>query len=227
MPIFKMTKFVKCEWKTKMLFLHSKIHVRTSKIKKILTPMWDEDTPSCTLPQHGLWACMGRCATDRPCTTLSPYVPKRITSQRGSAWHCYIGHMLSIGKMRFSISRPGKTNEYFVTKLGRRDYVGEIYKLTKFDAYRLRNGASTCWWNITVLGLSSPTFFSVSLASPHVAILVRIARLMAQKSCSDWYTCLLEVWCLQIYYEGVHGPKNRQILTRKSVSLPISCKKSL
>jgi len=51
-----------------------------------------------------------------------------ITSQRGSAWHCYEGHLLSIGKMRFSTSRPGKTNEYFVTKRGRRDNVGKIYK---------------------------------------------------------------------------------------------------
>jgi len=41
--------------------------------------------------------------------------------------------------------RPGKTNEYFGTKLGRRDYVGKIYKLAKFGADRLRNGAST-WW---------------------------------------------------------------------------------
>jgi len=39
--------------------------------------------------------------------------------------------------MRFSTSRPGKTNEYFVTKLGRRDYVGKIYKLTKFGEDRL------------------------------------------------------------------------------------------
>jgi len=29
--------------------------------------------------------------------------------------------------MRFSTSRPGKTNEYFGTKLGRRDDVGKIY----------------------------------------------------------------------------------------------------
>jgi len=45
-----------------------------------------------------------------------------ITSQRGSAWHCYIGPLLSIGKKQFSTSQSGKTNEYFVIKLGRRDY---------------------------------------------------------------------------------------------------------
>jgi len=46
--------------------------------------------------------------------------------------------------MRFSTSLPGKTNEYFVTKFGRRDYVGKIYKLTKFGEDRLQNGASMC-----------------------------------------------------------------------------------
>jgi len=84
---------------------------------------------------------------------------RNITSQRGSAWHCYIGRLISKGKMRFSTSRPGKTNEYFGTKLFRRDDVGKIYKLTKFGADRLPNGASTWWWNITVLRLSSPGFF--------------------------------------------------------------------
>jgi len=44
-----------------------------------------------------------------------------ITSQLGSAWHCYIGRLLSKGKMHFTTSRPGKTNEYFGTKLGRRN----------------------------------------------------------------------------------------------------------
>jgi len=62
---------------------------------------------------------------------------RNTTSQRGSAWHCYIGPLLSIGKMRFSTFRPGKTNKYFVTKLGKRDYVGKIYKLTKFGKDRL------------------------------------------------------------------------------------------
>jgi len=50
-----------------------------------------------------------------------------ITSQRGSAWHCYIGCLLFKGKMLFSTSRPGKINEYFGTKLARRDIVGKIY----------------------------------------------------------------------------------------------------
>jgi len=65
---------------------------------------------------------------------------EQITSQRGSAWHCYIGRLLSIGKMQFSTSWSGNTNEYFVTKLGRRNYVGKIYKLTKFGKDWLRNG---------------------------------------------------------------------------------------
>jgi len=82
------------------------------------------------------------------------------------------------------------------------DYICQIYKLTKFGADRLRNGDSTWLWNIMVLWLSSPAFFSVSSANPLVAILVRIARLLAQTSCSHWYTCLLWVWCLQIHYEG-------------------------
>jgi len=33
--------------------------------------------------------------------------------------------------------RPEKTNEYFVTKLGRRDNVGKIYKITKFGEDQL------------------------------------------------------------------------------------------
>jgi len=40
-----------------------------------------------------------------------------ITRQRGCAWHCYIGRLLSKGKMCFSTSRPRNTNEYFGTKL--------------------------------------------------------------------------------------------------------------
>jgi len=42
-----------------------------------------------------------------------------ITSQRGSTWHCYIGRWLSRGKILLSTSRPGKTHEYFKTKLER------------------------------------------------------------------------------------------------------------
>jgi len=58
----------------------------------------------------------------------------------------------------FSTSGPGKTNEYLGSKLGRRDNVGTIYKVTKFGADQLRNGASTWCWNITVWWLYSPTF---------------------------------------------------------------------
>jgi len=64
-----------------------------------------------------------------------------VTCQRGIAWHCYIGRWFSKGKMLFSPLGPEKTNEYFGTKLGRRDHVGKIYKLTKVGADRLRNGA--------------------------------------------------------------------------------------
>jgi len=48
-----------------------------------------------------------------------------------------VGRLISKGKMRFSTSRPRKTNAYFGTELGRRDDVGEIYKLTKVGADRL------------------------------------------------------------------------------------------
>jgi len=88
--------------------------------------------------------------------------------------------------MRFLTSRPGKTNEYFGTKLGKRDYVGKIYKLTKFGADRL-----VVKWllHMVVKYNGFVTFFSrlfsVSSASLQVAILVLIAHLMAQKSFSD------------------------------------------
>jgi len=55
--------------------------------------------------------------------------------------------------------RPDKTNEYFEIKLGRRDNVGKIYKLTELGSDLLRNSASTWWWNVMVLWLSTPTFF--------------------------------------------------------------------
>jgi len=38
-----------------------------------------------------------------------------------------------------------KTYEYFGTKLVKREYLGKIYKLTKYGAEWLQNGAST-WW---------------------------------------------------------------------------------
>jgi len=45
--------------------------------------------------------------------------------------------------MQFSTCRPRKTNKYFVTKLGRRDYVGKLYTLIKYGEDRLQNVAST------------------------------------------------------------------------------------
>jgi len=66
------------------------------------------------------------------------------------------------------------------------------------------------WWNVMVLWLPSPTLFSVFSASPQVAIVVRFTRLMAQKTCSDWYACLFRVCCRQIHNEGspVQKPPN-------------------
>jgi len=61
-----------------MQSLHSKMHVRTSKIEKLFggntpIPHAEGDIPSPTHPQHGLWPYMGRCATDRPyAKKLSP-----------------------------------------------------------------------------------------------------------------------------------------------------------
>jgi len=40
-----------------------------------------------------------------------------ITSQRGSAWHCYKVRLISKWKMRFWIFRAGKTNEYLEPNL--------------------------------------------------------------------------------------------------------------
>ena len=54
------------------------------------------------------------------------------TSQRGSAWQCYIGRWLSIGKHAFSTCRPGKTNVSFKTIFGTGDNVDETYKHDKF-----------------------------------------------------------------------------------------------
>jgi len=55
------------------------------------------------------------------------------------------------------------------------------------------------------------------------AILVRFSRLMAQK------TCLFRVCCIQIYYEGFSGPKNRQIWSKNRQFWPVQVrtKKSL
>jgi len=40
-----------------------------------------------------------------------------MTVQRGSAWHGYIGRLLFKEQMRFSTSRPGKTNEFLELNL--------------------------------------------------------------------------------------------------------------
>ena len=129
------------------------------------------------------------------------------------AWQCYIGRWLSIGKHAFSTCRPGKTNVSFKTIFNTGDYVDETYKKDKFGWDRFTGGASTQWWNITLLWLFSP-FFSVSSSRLQVAIFNRFARLIAQTTCSVSYTCLLGVWCLKIHFWGVSGPKNTKISTR-------------
>jgi len=113
-----------------------------------------------------------------------------ITSQRGSAWHCYIGHVLSIGKIWFSTSRPGKKHWIFCNQtwqawLRRWDLQTHQIWWRSVTKWRLHvvakyNGFVTFFSRLFF-------FFSVSSASPQVAILIWIARLMAQKSCSNWY----------------------------------------
>jgi len=50
--------------------------------------------------------------------------------------------------------------------------------------------------------------FSISSSSPQVESVVRFAHLMAQKTCSDCYTCFFRVWCLKIHYmRGVRSKK--------------------
>jgi len=68
-----------------------------------------------------------------------------ISSQASAVAHDTVIWAFYKGKMLLFTWRPGNTNEYFGTKLDRRDYVGKINKLTKFSADWLRNGAST-WW---------------------------------------------------------------------------------
>ena len=55
-----------------------------------------------------------------------------ITSQRGSAWQCYIGRWLSKGKPAFFHLSAWKTNGNFKTIFGTGDDVGETYKHAKF-----------------------------------------------------------------------------------------------
>jgi len=66
-----------------------------------------------------------------------------ITSQRHGAWQCHVSFLK--GKC-FSPSRPGKTNKYFGTKLGKRDYLGKIYKLTKSKCGADRIRIMTILW---------------------------------------------------------------------------------
>jgi len=40
-----------------------------------------------------------------------------VTGQGGNAWHCYIGRLISEGKMRFMTSRPGNTNAYLESNI--------------------------------------------------------------------------------------------------------------
>jgi len=124
----------------------------------------------------------------------------------------HIGRLHSKGKCFFHLSAWKSQymfwNQTWQAWLSRQD----IQSLTKFGADRQNSASITWWWNITGLWLSFHTFFifSVSLASPQVAILVRFARLLAQKTYFDWNTCLFGFWTLE-----------------SRALKPISCKKSL
>ena len=80
-----------------------------------------------------------------------------------------------------------------------RNYVGETYKYVNFGWDRFLGGASTQWWNTKVLWLLF-SLFSVSSSRLQIAVLDRFARLITQTTCSVSYTCLFEVWSLQIYF---------------------------
>ena len=82
-----------------------------------------------------------------------------ITSQRGSAWQCYIGHWHSIGKHAFFHLSAWKNQGNFATNFGIRNNVGKTYEHVKFGQDRFTRGASTQWWNITVLWLLFFLFF--------------------------------------------------------------------
>jgi len=91
MPIFKMTKFVKCEWRLKCNLYTPKCTYEHLKLKNFLRgntpdPPCGRGTP---LPQHGLRPCMGRSATDRPYAKLSPHVLKRSDATVRSACETY------------------------------------------------------------------------------------------------------------------------------------------
>jgi len=91
--------------------------------------------------------------------------------------------------MRFSTSRPGKTNAQFGTKLGRRDYVGQFYKLTKFGADRLRNSASTWWWNIKYKTVKLCGRTQSIVVAEYIKVVLDFRR--AQRQC-DWTYFVLE-----------------------------------
>jgi len=125
-------------------------------------------------------------------------------SQRDSAWHYFIGRLLSEGKMLFSTSRPEKpiiilepnlsSEITSVRSTNSQNLVQIICEMAPSRGGEI-NGFVTFYSRLF-------SFFFVSSARPQVAIWVRFAGLMAQKTCSDWYTCLFRVWCLQIHYEG-------------------------
>jgi len=156
-------------------------------------------------------------AYSQRCTTLCVWRRTRLK-------YCLSCEFLSAACTRYSISQA---QMYYKSNQLRSAYTNNwnnwwVLKLYWLTTETVRTFCSMWWWSITILCLSSPTFFSffsISSASPQVAILVRVASLMAQKTCSDWHTCLFRVWCLQIYHVGVSGPKNRQIMTRKSLDL--------
>jgi len=102
-------------------------------------------------------ATLCSCDKRRICLLYTQII--EITSQRGSAWHCYIGHMLFNRKNAILHLSAWKNQWIFCNQTWQAWFVGKIYKLTKFGEDRLRNGASIWWWNITVLWLSSSTFF--------------------------------------------------------------------
>ena len=87
------------------------------------------------------------------CKMLRRIESNIITSQRASAWQCYIGRWLSTGKHAFYHLSAWKTNGNCRTNFGIRNSVSETYKHTKFGWDRFSDGAATQLWNFTVLWL--------------------------------------------------------------------------
>jgi len=102
----------------------------------------------------------------------------------------------------FHLSAWKKTNTYFVTKLGRRDYVGKIYKLTKFGKDRFAkwrlhvvvkyNGFVTFFSRLFFRFLDQPTGrnFGPNCTLNGSKVVLRLIHVP------------FGVWRLQIYYEG-------------------------